>query len=158
MKSMARTWVPLLLLLTLAGNSIAQTKEETETWIIKQTEVNPYELKHSIEGSELISSMTLAGAGITGSGAIQKAIPISQVTTITYTHTSEYLSYTMMCDKPCAYLLDDPDQKRPKFLFEIYKKLDAGYLPRMNSALLNLVKLHGGKAKVVKAEVPKQAF
>jgi hypothetical protein len=155
---MTRTFLFSLVLLVLSGNSVAQTKEETETWIIKQTEVNPYALKHSIEGDELISSMTLAGAAIMGGGAIQKAIPISQVTTIAYSHTNEYLSYTMMCDKPCAYLLDEPDKKQPKFLFEIYRKLDAGYVPRMNSALLHLVKLHGGKARVIKAEVAKQPF
>ena len=136
--------------------AIAQTKEETEAWIIKQTEVNPYALTHSIEGDELISH-TEMGIGSMRE-KIQKVIPISQVTTIAYTHTNEYLSYTMTCDKPCAYLLDEPEEMRPKFLFEIYTKLDASYVPRMNKALLQLVKLHGGKAKVVKAAVVKEAF
>jgi hypothetical protein len=155
---MTKDFVFSVLFLLLAGHAGAQTKEETEAWVVRQTEVNPHELKHSIEGDELISHSTLAGAAIVGRGAIQKAIPISQVTSIVYTHTNEYLSYTMMCDKPCAYLLEEPDKKRPKFLFEIYKKLDASYVPRMNSALLHLVKLHGGKAKVIKAEVVKQPF
>jgi hypothetical protein len=154
---MIKKLVISLLFSCVAVNAVAQTKEETEAWIIKQTEVNPYEIKHSIEGDELISHITMPSVNI-GNPPIQKAIPISQVTTIAYTHTNEYLSYTMTCDQPCAYLLDEPDEKRPKFLFEIYKKLDASYVPRMNKALLHLVKLHGGKAKVVKAEVPKEAF
>lgn len=149
--------IGLVFLCILSANAQAQTKEETETWIIKQTQVNPYQLKHTIEGDELISHTTIGSDMITG-GPIQKVIPISQVTTIAYTHTNEYLSYTMTCDKPCAYLLDEPEELRPKFLFEIYTKLDASYVPRMNKALLHLIKLHGGKAKVVKAEPVKEAF
>lgn len=154
---MTKKIVSLLFLFFLIGNAVAQTKEETEAWIIKQTQVNPYQLKHTIEGDELISHTTIGSDMITG-GPIQKVIPISQVTTIAYTHTNEYLSYTMTCDKPCAYLLDEPEELRPKFLFEIYAKLDANYVPRMNKALLHLIKLHGGKAKVVKAAPQKEAF
>lgn len=154
---MTKTFLSALLLVVVASNSIAQTKEQTEAWIIQQTEMNPYAMKPIIEGHELISRITMASVTV-GGETIQKAIPINLVTTIAYTHTSEYLSYTMTCDKPCAYLLEEPDQKRPKFLFEIYRQLDAAYVSRMNSALLHLVKLHGGKAKVVKADAPKPAF
>lgn len=149
----------LCLLSFLSVTAMAQTQEETETWILKQTEVNPREIKHSIEGDVLISKVTMVnGIGGLRGEPVEKGIPISQITNIVYTHTNEYLSYTMTCDKPCAYLLDEPDEKRPKFLFEIYKKLDSSYVPRMNKALLHLVKLHGGKAKLTKAEALKEAF
>lgn len=151
--------ITLCLFSFLSINAMAQTKEETEVWILKQTEVNPGEIKHSIEGDVLISKVTmLNGIGGLGGEPVEKGIPISQITNIVYTHTNEYLSYTMTCDKSCAYLLDEPDEKRPKFLFEIYKKLDSSYVPRMNKALLHLIKLHGGKAKIVKAEALKEAF
>ncbi len=151
--------ITLCLFSFLSINAMAQTKEETESWILKQTEVNPSEIKHSIEGDVLISKVTMVnGIGGLGGEPVEKGIPISQITSIVYTHTNEYLSYTMTCDKPCAYLLDEPDEKRPKFLFEIYKKLDSSYVPRMNKALLHLVKLHGGKAKIVKAVASKEAF
>jgi hypothetical protein len=155
---MLKKFVSLFLLLILADHTTAQTREETEAWIIKQTEVNPSELKHSIEGDELVSHTELAGAGMSGSGSVQKAIPLSRVTTVAYTHTSDYLSYSLTCDSPCAYTLQDPAKKRPKFLFELYGKFDASYVPRMNSALVHLVKLHGGRARVVRAEIPKPAF
>jgi hypothetical protein len=149
----------LFLFMILSIRAIAQTKEETESWILKQTEVNPSEIKHTIEGDLLISKVTmLNGIGGLGGEPVEKGIPISQITNIVYTLTNEYLSYTMTCDKPCAYLLDEPDEKRPKFLFEIYKKFDSSYVPSMNKALLHLVKLHGGKAKLAKAEAPKEAF
>ena len=151
--------ITLCLLSFLSINAMAQTKEETESWIIKQSELNPQEIKHSIEGDVFISKVTMVnGIGGLGGDPVEKGIPISQITKIVYTHTNEYLSYTMTCDKPCAYLLDEPDEKRPKFLFEIYKKFDSSYVPRMNKALLHLVKLHGGKAKIVKAEAIKEAF
>jgi hypothetical protein len=152
-------FIALFLLTLFSVSATAQTKEETESWILKQTEVNPSEIKHSIEGDVLISKVTMVnGVGGLGREPVEKGTPISQITNIVYTHTNEYLSYTMTCDKPCAYLLDEPDEKRPKFLFEIYGKFDASYVPRMNKALLHLVKLHGGKAKIVKAEAPKEAF
>lgn len=151
--------ITLCFLTLFSVSATAQTKEETEAWIIKQTEVNPREIKHSIEGDVLISKVTmLNGIGGLGGEPVEKAIPISHITKIVYTHTNEYLSYTMTCDKPCAYLLDEPDEKRPKFLFEIYKKLDTSFAARMNKALLHLVKLHGGKAKIVKAQIQKEAF
>lgn len=149
----------LCLLSFFSISATAQTKEETESWILKQTEVNPSEIKHSIEGDVLISKVTMVnGIGGLGGEPVEKGIPISQISNIVYTHTNEYLSYTMTCGKPCAYLLDEPEEKRPKFLFEIYKKLDSSYVPRMNKALLHLVKLHGGKAKLAKTESSKEAF
>ena len=144
-------------LVMLASCAVAQTKEATHTWIIEQTRMNPFRLKHSIEGDALISSTTMSSAAM-GGETVEKAIPVSQVTTIAYTHTNEFLSYTLSCNVPCSYLMKSPEIKRPKFLFEIYSKLDASYVQRMNNALLHLVKLHGGKAKVVKAEMPKQTF
>ena len=152
-----RFFATVFLLSTYSSAAIAQTLAETEAWIIEQTKVNPYQLKHSIVGDELISITTVGSDMITG-GPVQKAIPISQVTTIAYTHTNEYLSYTMTRDNPCAYLLDEPEELRPKFLFEIYTKLDASYVPRMNKALQHLIKLHGGKSKVVKAAAVKEVF
>ena len=154
---MIKKTISLLLLLTLVYHAMAQSRQETEDWIINQTKVNPYGLKHRIEGNELISRLELPSVTI-GGGIIEKAIPIGQITTIAYTHTNEYLSYTLSCNVPCSYLMESPEIKRPKFLFEIYSKLDASYVQRMNNALLHLVKLHGGQAKVVKAAVPKQPF
>jgi len=149
----------LCLLSLFSVSSTAQTKEETEAWIIKQTEANPQEIKHSIEGDVLISKVIMVmGIGGLGGGPVEKGIPISQITNISYTHTNRYLSYTMACDKPCAYILDEPDEKRPKYLFEIYKKLEASYVQRMNTALLHLIKLHGGKAKIVQQQGQKEAF
>ena len=88
---MTKTFLSALLLVVVASNSIAQTKEQTEAWIIQQTEMNPYAMKPIIEGHELISRITMASVTV-GGETIQKAIPINLVTTIAYTHTSEYLS------------------------------------------------------------------
>lgn len=149
----------LFLLPWCVGPVAAQTVEETANWIIKQTEANPLELRHSIDNGVLMShvSMVMKLGGL-GGGVIEKGIPIGEVTGIVYTHTSAYLSYTMTCDSPCAYLLDEPEAMRPRFLLEIYRQVDAGYVGRMNKALAHLVKLHGGHAKPVRAVAPKVAF
>ena len=149
----------LLISLLFTTATAAQTREETTAWIIQQTEVNRAELKHSISDGVLMSHISL-GMNVGGlfGGAIEKGIPIGKVTGIVYTHTPEYLSYTLTCNSPCAYLLDEPETMRPKFLFEIYKKVDAGYVARMNKALAHLVKLHGGHAVPVKSVPVKEAF
>lgn len=152
------TWS--LILALLATHALAQqTKEETESWILKQTEVNAAGLKYTIEGDAFVSHMSFGpGAEIYGASAVQKAILLSRVTHITYVHTEKYLSYSLMCDDACAYTLDEPDAKQPKFLFEIYRKLDADFPTRMNKALLHLIKLHGGNAKITKESATKEAF
>lgn len=146
----------VILICFFSSTAMSQTKSETESWIIKQTERNPFEIKHFIQNGLLISQITMASGF--GFVPIEKAIPISQITNISYTHTNEYLSYTMTCNTDCAFLLDDSNVKRQKFLFEIYYNFDASFVPRMNKALLHLVKLHGGKATIVKAEPIKEAF
>ena len=71
----------------LSMTALAQTQEETEAWILKQTEVNPREIKHSIEGDVLISKVTMVnGIGGLGGEPVEKGIPISQLTNIIYTH------------------------------------------------------------------------
>ena len=78
-------------------NAIAQTKEETEAWIIKQTELNPQEIKQNIEGDVLISKVTmLNGIGGLGGEPIEKGIPISQVT-VSYTHLDVYKRQIQHC-------------------------------------------------------------
>lgn len=137
--------------------ALAQSQEETEGWILKQTEFNlDGRLKYTIEDGELVSRLTLPYA--LGGETIQKAIPISQITKISFVQTDKYLSYSLMCDNPCAYQADEPDDKQTKFLFEIYKKLNSNFPARMQKALLHLIKLHGGEAKMIKQEVKKEAF
>lgn len=149
---------PALLLagLVFSTATTAQTRQETEAWILEQAAGNRYELQHAIEEGQFISRLTLRR--LVGETTIEKAIPINKVTRITYAHTRDYLSYSLMCDEPCAYLLDEPELKRPKFLFEIYVALDASFAPRMNAALLHLIKSHGGKASIEKARVAAQPF
>lgn len=131
---------------------LAQTKEETQAWIIKQTQVNPPVLKYTIEGNEFVVHF------IQPLETIKKAIPINQVKTIGVTHTNRYLSYSLMCDSPCTYLPDEPETKQSRFLLEIYQKMDPAFVPRMNKALLHLIRLSGGNATIVKQDAPREPF
>jgi hypothetical protein len=147
----------LAFLLFYNSMALAQTLEETEGWILKQTDFNlDGRLKYSIEDGELVSRLTLPYA--LGGETIQKAIPISHIKKISFVQTDKYLSYSLMCDNPCAYQADEPDDKQAKFLFEIYKKQNPSFHPRMQKALLHLIKLHGGEAKMIEQDVKKEAF
>lgn len=143
-------WAVMSLL--VSANILAQTKEETQSWIIKQTATNPPGLRYKIEGDELVSQITMPFE------SIKKAIPINKVKTIGVTHSSRYLSYSLMCDSPCSYLLDEPEIKQPKFLLEIYQKMDPAFVLRMNKALLHLIRLNGGNATIVIQDIPKEPF
>lgn len=155
-----KKWIGIFIFFLFTTNAVAQpSKDETEGWILNQAEVNAPGLSYTIEGDEFVSRMSFgAGAGIYGANDVQKAIPISKVTQINYIHTDKYISYILMCNEPCAYLLAEPEEKQPKFLFEIYRKLDGKFAERMNKALLHLIKLHGGQAKISKQAPVKEAF
>ncbi len=157
---MKKLSIGILLFFVFAITAIAQTREETEAWIIKQVEFNlEGRLKYSIEGDELISRLTLPYR--MGGETIQKSIPINQIKSISFTHTHEFLSYSLICDKPCVSQFNGDTQSedmKPRFLFEIYKKLDSSFLPRMDKALLKLIELHGGKAKIVQQKPEKETF
>lgn len=147
--------------LVLSIGAAAQSREETHAWILEQSRaMNPPHLSHRIEEGELISELSLGGgASVMGAAPVQKAVPLNRVSRITLTQTDRYLSYAFYCDQPCAYLLDEPSSRQDRFLFELYRKVDPSYPPRMNKALLHLVKLHGGKATAVTPlAAPKPAF
>jgi hypothetical protein len=63
----------------------AQTRKETEAWILEQAAGNRYELQHAIEEGQFISRLTLPG--IMRDTTIEKVIPIDKVTRITVAHT-----------------------------------------------------------------------
>jgi hypothetical protein len=145
-------------LLASTGIVAAQTKEDTVAWLMKQTTQNPSDLTHSVEDGVLESHVTLAG-GIGGlADPISRGIPLGKVTDIVLTQTNKYVSFTLKCNTPCAYLLQSPELKQDRFLFEIYGKFDSAYSLRLQNALLHLVKLNGGSAKATNAPKQKETF
>ena len=151
--------IPLLPLLLFASPVSAQSLEETERWILDQTRVNPATLTYGIGGGLMRSKVTLgAGASIFGATPVRKAIPLSEVSRIFYVRTERYLSYSLSCRSPCAFLEDEPGTKQAIFLLEFYAQLAAAYVTRMNKALIHLVKLHGGSAVIEEQPLKQEPF
>lgn len=150
----------LALLLALGHGAVsAQTRSETEAWIIEQCADNVAGLSYSIAGDDLVRRLRLPSSPL-GAGVVQQSIPIRRITRIEVVHTERYLSYSLSCDEPCVDHLaqgiaDDGPPRRSVLLFEIYRRLDASYPPRMTKALLKLVELHGGRAQVFAKPKPK---
>jgi hypothetical protein len=158
-----------LLAASIAASPVmAQTREETESWIIKQTEQNlmsarsiGISLTYAIEGDQLIRRIAFPAAS--GGGTAQTSISIKQINRIGYVFTERYLSYSLLCETECIDQFSqgmesaEPADKR-KFLFEIFRKLDPGFPPRMHKALLKLVELHGGKAKLFQLPPQREPF
>jgi hypothetical protein len=148
-------WLTIFML--TSAIAAAQTQEETESWILKQSEFNmDGRLKYVIEEGQFISLLSLPYA--LGGDTIKKSIPILKVSKISVVQTDKFISFSLMCDRPCATQDDDINNQQPVFLFEIYKKLDASFSERMQKALLHLVELHGGKANIVSPEKKGEAF
>jgi hypothetical protein len=143
----------------------AQTKEETEKWILTQTDNNTIRsLSYKIENGEWIRKLepfTMIGDGKTTKNTIQ----IKDIKTVSVLHTEKFMSFEFTCPEDCAYSVTTnssdkfvSDEKGNRFLFEIYGRLDASMLPRMQKAILHLIELNGGKAKMVANQKPKEAF
>jgi hypothetical protein len=156
----------LALLSALAPASVAaQTKEETEKWISAQARENySLGLSYVIEGGEWTRKLkptTMIGSGETHKNTVQ----IKDITTVTFLQTDKFMSFKFTCQDDCVYSVTTnssdkfvSDKKDNSFLFEIYEKLDASMLPRMQKAILHLIELNGGKAKMVAYQKPKEAF
>jgi hypothetical protein len=150
----------LLMLWLLPTFALAQSKAETEKWILAQSE-KYYNLgiHYSIDGDDLIREMAAYGQ------KYKFTIPIKQVKTISIEHTDKYLSFKLMCEDDCAYIVttDDNDKfvsdaKSKSVAYTIFEKLDQSLVPRLQKAFLNLVATHGGKAKMVPHKAAKEAF
>lgn len=146
--------------LSFSLGALAQTKEETQAWIISKIPFN-LDLKYSIDADKLVSIMSPRFSG----DHFKRSIPMGSVKTISYVHTDTYLSFVLKCEDECAYLIitDKNDKfvsenKKDVMLFELYGKLDAELIPRMEKALLRLVELNGGKAKLIPHQKKKEAF
>ncbi|WP_062066827.1 hypothetical protein [Cellvibrio sp. OA-2007] len=147
----------LLFTIVMTTTATAQTLEETKDWILTQSEFNlDGRLKYDIIDGQFISLLTLPYA--LGGDTIKKSIPIEKISKISIIKTDKYISFSLICDKPCTTQDDDISNQKTVFLFEIYKTLDASFSSRMQKALFHLVELHKGKARIVNAEVKKEAF
>lgn len=153
----ALAFLPLLVM--------AQTKEETEKWILAQTANNTIRnLSYKIDNGEWVRKLepfTMIGNGQTTKNTIQ----IKDIKTITVLHTEKFMSFSFNCPDDCNYSVTTSssdkfvsDSKSSSFLFEIYGKLDDSLLPRMQKAILHLIELSGGKAKMVPYQKPKEVF
>ena len=140
--------------------AMAQTQPETEAWILAQASAHyNLDLSYQIEEGEFIS--TLKGYET----RYKTSLPIKDITSISYLHTDRFLSFQFKCKDECAYLLITDnydkyisDQKKTGFLFELYGKIDASMIPRIQKALLHLIEIQGGKAQLVPYQKPKEAF
>jgi hypothetical protein len=158
-------WILTLLAALAPALATAQTKEETEKWILTQTDNNTIRsLSYKIENGEWIRKLepfTMIGDGKTTKNTIQ----IKDIKTVSALHTEKFMSFEFTCPEDCTYSVTTnssdkfvSDEKGNRFLFEIYGKLDASMLPRMQKAILRLIELNGGKAKMVAYQKPKEAF
>jgi hypothetical protein len=150
----------LLMLWLLPTFALAQSKEATEEWILAQaSKYHNLGITYTIEGDDFIRRMSAYGQ------KYKFTIPIKKVKTISIEQTDRFLSFRLMCEDDCAYIVttDDNDKfvsdaKSESVAYTIFEKLDQSLVPRLQKAFLNLVATHGGKAKMVPHKAAKEAF
>ena len=160
----------LLFLFLLPFSASSQTREETEKWILSKVDVRSLELglEYSIVDGELIRVVRPISV-LSGDSRFdhvhETSIPLGSIKTISYKHTDEYLSFELKCNDDCVYYVLTSSREEMKkdeyigvFRLEVYAKVDAEMAVRMQNALLHLVQLHGGSAKIVPFPEPKEAF
>lgn len=153
----------MMLLLLFPAAAVAQTKQETADWITSKTNATFNEgLSYQVDDDSLI--VKLRSPGLYG-GSQERTMPIRSIAQISYLHTDEFLSVRLTCLDKCAHVagFDDSgkflsDGYSDTFLVEIYGKVDADLPERMQKAILHLVSLHGGQAKIVPHRKLKETF
>ena len=162
---------------------VAQTQKETEDWIVYQTMLDTdIDTNYKIEKNYLISEWSNYISG----GRIICSIDLKSVKTIAVEYTKKYMAFVLKCDADCSIqIYTDGDYVAPKnsapvsvrdkshletssehkkvsarkfFLFSLNGEIDKTMQPRMEKALLHLVELNGGKAKIIPYIKPKDTF
>lgn len=162
----ARNFLFILIACLQASACLAQSREETIEWLMEKSATSKYSLniKHAIENGDFV--MRYEMPYISGGGEIKKSVPLAQIKSIQHEHTETFLTFMFFCETAdCAYMVQtDSDgkfkseEKQERFLFEIYGKVDAALIPRIEKALLHLIKLEGGNAKLAPFVPKKEAF
>ena len=158
----------------------AQTKEETEKWLMLQNSMyfDVY-TSYEIKGDFLSSKWSLRDFTHLNN------ISIKAIKEISYEHTDKYLAFYLKCDKDCAMFMSvDSDYLATKnkslrsvrdapeadnsankdvkmsntFLWSLTGKVEKAMIPRVQKAFLHLIELNGGKAKLVAYKPKKEAF
>ncbi len=150
----------LLLLLALVPCwGFAQTKEETEKWLLAQVPIINHGLQYKFDDGDMVYVLS------DRFGTIKRTIPISKIKSVDFLHTDKFLAFTLKCEDECAYSVATDennkfkwDAKKDRMFFELYAKLDKDMPARVQKALLHLIELHGGKAKAIPYTKPKEAF
>ena len=162
---------------------VAQSQKETENWIVYQTILDTdIDTNYKIDKNFIISEWSNYISGI----RIINSIDLAKVKTIAVDHTKTYLAFVFKCETDCSVqIYTDGDYVAPKnsapvsvrdkshletssehkkvsfdnsFLFSLKGSYDKSMIPRMEKALLHLVELNGGKAKIISYIKPKDTF
>ena len=170
----------ILLLVLIPTVFFAQNKEETEKWLMFQN-ITYYDAhtSYEIKGDFLSSKWSFRDFTHLNN------ISIKAIKEISYEHTDKYLALYLKCNKDCAMFMSvnsdyvEPKNTTPKsvrdipkgddltnkdvkmsdtFLWSLTGKVDKSMIPRVQKALLHLIELNGGKAKLVAYKPKKQAF
>lgn len=150
----------LIALLCVPVLAFAQTKEETEAWILSKI---PYSsnFKYTFAGDGLIMVMP----GVYGGNTTKRTMVIQNIKTISAERTDTYVSFNLKCDDDCVYTVSTDtndkfvsESKGEKMFLALSGKIDPELIPRMEKALLRLVELNNGKARVIPFQKKKEAF
>ena len=159
----------------------AQTKEETEKWILNQLPYDSY-FTYSFSNKYLMSTFYIYQINST----TVNSIPLDAVKTISVDYSTESMGFIFKCDNRCnMQMKTDGEYKAPKrsepasvrdkshldmdtvhkkvstsesFMLFIKGRVDKTMIPRLEKAFLHLIELNGGKAKLVPYKAKKEAF
>lgn len=151
-----------IILSLLPSFSFAQSLEETQEWISNKAILTKnVDITYSFSNDSFVYKWNLP----LYNGEIIKTIPLERVSKISYYIKGEYATFILSCDEACVYEEENNEEGkfirdtiRDKFYFE-FKIISQDNIPkRMEKALLRLIKLNGGNAKIIPYKAEKEAF
>ena len=138
-----------IIIFTCHGSLNAQTKEETQDWILSQTNKFPGKITYDFVNGEINSYWPLANS------AIRTSLPIKSIKTISFNENDVALTIVLTCSNFCGYTLYESINKKKKIsdpsetiIIVFPNAKGQGLAPRLQKSFLHLVKLYGGEATI----------
>lgn len=163
---MKKFFATLILASSICAPAFAQSLEETQKWLLAKALDSKFASTQVFSFGEGTFESETTPAAVYNKKTYNRSIPLKDVKTISVLQGDGFVSFTLSCDYECAYeeTVDYYDKKfisekmKNYFLFEIYGNPNPTLNPRIEKALLKLVELNGGKAKIVAPEKEKEPF
>jgi len=152
----------ILLFVSICNNLISQTKEQTSNWLIEKLNENS-ELNDGLNNETICyikdSNLIEKTYNKTFNTTTIFGIPIKSITKITVFKDKNSFTFSLFCDRNCINkqinsIVGEIEEDNKKDLSLDINNNDSTLYQRIPKALVHLIKIYGGNAKLIYYKEP----